>query len=216
MFAWPRVSKQKLFTKGCFICSWVSITLKKIARWESCKPARPQKQSDSQPPTTLESCTRAQFNVKLNPMRGSTTVQHFDGVVGKCYKAGSVAVVCDATGPTLTDGRAPLTVLLPVDFQTLASRAPGGGSLPAVASALLQVRCSTPPKVVCFRFRTEFDRFNCLQWNQCKRAVHVLRLDEWSPNVFVRGLHKLLHNSSRAGYLTQRDCFEICYILPNR
>jgi len=35
-------------------------------------------------------------------------------------------------------------------------------------------------------------------------------------NVFVRGSHKLLHNSSRAGHLTQCDCFGVCYILPNQ
>ena len=39
-------------------------------------------------------------------------------------------------------------------------------------------------------------------------------LSQRSPNVFVRGSHKLLHNSPRAGHLTQCDCFEKCYILP--
>jgi len=34
-----------------------------------------------------------------------------------------------------------------------------------------------------------------------------------SPDFFVRGPHKLLHNSSRAGHLTECDCFGICCIL---
>jgi len=37
-----------------------------------------------------------------------------------------------------------------------------------------------------------------------------------SPKFFVQGPHKLLHNSPRAGHLTQSDFFGICYILPNQ
>jgi len=46
-------------------------------------------------------------------------------------------------------------------------------------------------------------------------SVLVL-LGQGSPNVFVRGPHKLLHNRSRAGHLAQCCCFGIRYILPNQ
>jgi len=35
-------------------------------------------------------------------------------------------------------------------------------------------------------------------------------------NFFVRGPHKLLHNSSMDGHLMQYYCFWICYTLPNK
>ena len=37
-----------------------------------------------------------------------------------------------------------------------------------------------------------------------------------SPNFFVRGPLKLLHNSARAERHPQCDCFGICCILPNQ
>jgi len=41
-------------------------------------------------------------------------------------------------------------------------------------------------------------------------------LDQGSPNVFVRGPHKVMQNISRAGRRTQCVCFRIYYILPNQ
>jgi len=46
--------------------------------------------------------------------------------------------------------------------------------------------------------------------------AHRVVLNQGAPNFFVRGPHKLLLNSPRAGYLTQCDCFGKCYILPNQ
>jgi len=37
-----------------------------------------------------------------------------------------------------------------------------------------------------------------------------------SPNVYVRGPHKLSHNSSRAGHLTYCVFRVMCYIPPNQ
>jgi len=41
-------------------------------------------------------------------------------------------------------------------------------------------------------------------------------VDQASPNFFVRGPHKLSHNSSGAGQFMLCDCFGICCILPNQ
>jgi len=41
-----------------------------------------------------------------------------------------------------------------------------------------------------------------------------MNLAQGSPYFFVRGAHKLLHNSTRAGHLTQCLYFGVCYILP--
>jgi len=43
----------------------------------------------------------------------------------------------------------------------------------------------------------------------------ILPMQE-SPNVFVRGTHKLLHSSSMAEHLAYCDCFGKCYVLPNQ
>jgi len=51
---------------------------------------------------------------------------------------------------------------------------------------------------------------------QLAAKLDLVIVKQGSPNVFARGPHKLLHNSTRAVYLTSCDCFKICFILPNK
>ena len=45
-------------------------------------------------------------------------------------------------------------------------------------------------------------------------SISVL-LQKGSANFFIRGPHKLIHNNSRAGHLTQCDRFGICYSIKS-
>ena len=53
------------------------------------------------------------------------------------------------------------------------------------------------------------------QFNLERAKMQTSRV-QGSPNFFVRGPHKLLQKSPRAGHRTQCDCFGISYILPNQ
>jgi len=46
--------------------------------------------------------------------------------------------------------------------------------------------------------------------------LKIITLRQRSPNCFVRGPHKLLHNSSGAEHLRWCEGFGIRYILPNQ